>query len=299
MTSAIAIITYRRLHALKAMLEGLEKHCSQYPIAIFEDCGNADGTAQFLKQGRTLVDEHDDLLASHYADTERLTSRQIHAFLGTQNLGVSGNSNRAIKWFEDGGWDHLCLCNDDLLVLGDFVAFYRQAHKDLGPGFFCFNDFWESPTHRWIIARSRGYRIKVFPRMTGIMMSITRRAISKVGYFDTRFGKFGEEHCDYTYRMRFAKEVQLDGLDQMCLDVEPTLANGQPGPPVLKHQEVETSVTGDYRKKCDAEAAIAIKRAAERYNVEHFYRPFALLPPGLVSGMKAEELPKYLAVTSS
>ena len=284
------------------MLEGLEKHCD-YPIAIFEDCGN-DGTPGWLKQGRFLLEERDNLLATEYigpAGDGHMPSPVVkaQAFLGTRNLGVAGNSNRALKWFMDGGWDHLCLCNDDLLVLGDFVAFYRQAHKDLGPGFFAFNDFWESPTHRWIIARSRGYRIKIFPRMTGIMMSVLRRAVNKVGYFDTRFGKFGEEHTDWTYRMRFAKEVQLDGLDQVCLDVEPTLPNGQPGRPLLKHQDVETSINGDYRKQCDAEAAIAIKKAAERYPIEHYYRPFSLMSPQLASGLKIEEMPKYLAVTSS
>lgn len=299
MTSAIAILTYRRTHALQTMLEGLDKHCSHYPIAIFEDCGN-DGTAKYLRERRFLFRERDDLMATEYVGDGHWPGAmaQSTAFLGTINLGVAGNSNRALKWFMDTGCDHLCLCNDDLLVLGDFVNFYRQAHKDLGPGFFCFNDFTD-PGHRWITARSRGYRLKIFPKMTGIMLSITRKAIEKVGYFDTRFGKFGEEHSDYTYRMRFAHEVQLDGIDQVCLDVEPTLPNGQAGPPVLQHQEVETSVTGDYRKQCDAEAAVSIKAASMRYNTDHYYRPFSLQSPQFASGLKIEEMPKYIPVTSN
>lgn len=297
MRSAIAILTYRRLGALQEMLKGVEQHCQGYPVAIFEDCGYADGTRPFLAYcpGRP----RDELMA-----VEHPFSSNITAFLATRNLGVSGNSNRALKWFMDGDCDHLLLCNDDLHVLGDFPAFYGQAHRDLGQGLFCFNDFWESPTHRWIIARSRGYRIKVFPRMTGIMMSVTRTAVNKVGYFDTRFGKFGEEHCDWTNRMRMANEMQMDGLVQTCLDVEPAQPNGDPGAPVLQHQNVPTSVQGPEREQEDKIAAERIRQAAERYATEHFYRPFSLVWQAHVGnvgehGIKAEEIPNYAQVTSS
>ncbi len=305
MTSAIAILTYRRLPALETMLAGLAQHCQSYPIAVFEDCGQADGTAAFLRDGHFQCEPREDLMAEHWVSDGHNPNVVVRdAFLGMRNLGVAGNSNRALKWFMDGGWDHLCLCNDDLHVLGDFVAFYKQAHEDLGPGCFCFNDFWDSPTHRWIIARSRGYRIKVFPRMTGIMMSLLRRTVNKVGYFDTRFGKFGEEHCDYTNRIRFAKEMQLDGLDQACLDVEPTLPNGEAGQPLLKHQDVETSVKGPERLREDAIAARAIKEAASRYALEHYYRPFSLVHQAVVGnvgerGISSADIPNYKMVTCS
>jgi hypothetical protein len=149
-------------------------------------------------------------------------------FLGTENLGVSGNSNRAIKWFMDEtDADHLCLCNDDLHVLGDFVSFYQRGHVDLDVGMFCFcphGGVYDHDSYKWVTVRSRGYSIRLMPRMTGIMISITRKLIEKVGYFDTRFGKFGEEHCDYTYRCRFAGGIRLDGQDQGCLDLEPAVA---------------------------------------------------------------------------
>jgi hypothetical protein len=186
--SAIAVITYQRLDALKAMLRGLRQYCGQYPTAIFEDCGVKDGTSAYLRVGKATARE--DLLAVSY-DWEQ----GLKTFVGTENLGVAGNSNRALKWFMDEtDCDHLLLCNDDLHVLGDFAGFYAQAHQDLDVGLFCFNDFWESPTHRWAVVRSRGYRVKVFQRMTGIMLSVLRSGIDKIGYFDTRFGAFGEEH---------------------------------------------------------------------------------------------------------
>ena len=298
MKSAIAILTYKRPVAIQEMLKGLKQHCSQYPVAVFEDRGQ-DSTPAILREGCIKLKPRDDLMAEHW----RNVNANLDVFLGTRNLGVAGNSNRALKIFMEGGYDHLLLCNDDLHILGDFVEFYAQAHIDLGIGCWCFNDFWESPTHRWIIARSRGYRVKVFPRMTGIMMSLARQVIEKVGYFDTRFPKIGQEHCDFTNRIRFAKEMQLDGLDQMCLDVEPTQSNGEAGPPVQKHQDIPSSVQGEERKREDAIAERCIQEAAMRYAVEHYYRPFSLVWPTRVGGVgdrgiKPEEIPGYKQVTS-
>ena len=280
------------------MLAGLDAYCAQYPTAIFEDCGNADGTGAFLAQG--TVTPRQDLLAVQYKIAD-----QRWAFLGYRNLGVAGNSNRAIKWFlEETDADHLLLCNDDLYVLGDFPAFYGEAHQALDVGFFAFTDFWDSPSHRWVICRSRGYRVKVFPRMTGIMMSTTRKIVNKVGYFDTRFGKFGEEHCDWTNRIRFLGGIQLDGLPQQCLDVEPTNPDGSAGEPLLKHQEVETSVTGAERKREDAISVERMRQAAQRYTTESHYRPFSLTWPSHVgglgdSGISTADIPGYKVVTSS
>ena len=271
MRSCIAVITYQRLGSLKDMLAGLRACCPQYPTAIFEDCGKTDGTSAYLRVGPGK--ERVDLMATEYN-----WAANTKVFVGNVNLGVAGNSNRALKWFmAETDCDHLLLCNDDLFVLGDFANLYAQAHQDLGVGFFCFNDFWESPTHRWATVRSRGYRVKLFYRMTGIMMSVLRDGVNKIGYFDTRFGRFGEEHCDWTNRMRFAGFIKLDGLDQMNIDIEPTLHNGDAASPMLQHQSVPTSMIGAERQKEDAIAAEAMKQAGQRYLHESHYRPFSLV----------------------
>lgn len=288
MTSAIAILTFRRLPALLTELEGLRQHTQPLgvPVAVFEDCGNRDNTAAYLSQGPHR--ERPDLLATQYDHPDG-----FQAFVGHVNLGVAGNSNRALHWLamENPGTDHYCLLNDDLQVHGDFVNFYATAHKTLGIGFFCFNDFWESETHRWIIARSRGYRLKLFTRMTGIMLSITRSAFNKVGYFDTRFGQFGQEHCDYTNRMRMAGEMHLDGQMQACVDVDPSLPNGQAGPPLLRHQNVASSLLGPERIRADQEADVRLAEVIQSYQYEHFHKPFSLTQPrraGVLAGQGIE-----------
>lgn len=292
MKSMICVLTWNRRPALETMLAGLREHCPGYPINIFEDCGNRDGTAELLTCGPGR--DCPELLAVRHE-----LAPGMAAYLGSSNLGVAGNSNRALKVFMDSDCDHLLLCNDDLHVRGDFAAFYAQAHLDLGPGMFLFTDFWESPTHRWTTVRSRGYRVKLAQRMTGIMMSVLRRTVDKAGYFDANFGKFGEDHCEWTNRIRMAGELKLDGLDQACLDVEPSLPNGDAAPPVLRHQAVASSMQGEERVRADAEAVLCMQRAVARYATEHYYRPFQLRPLTHIGGVgdqgiKVEEAGGYL-----
>jgi len=298
--SLIAILTYRRLHALKAMLHGVDQHCPQYQTHIFEDCGQRDATSDFLTHGRTGT-PCPDLMATRYnASVENASPSltpivvanypNMQVYMGERNLGVTGNSNRALKVFMDGDWDHLCLCNDDLLVTGDFVKFYGQAHKDLEVGMFCFCDFTkESPaisgkpeTYKWTTYRWRGYGVKFMPRFTGIMMSVTRKLVEKIGFFDAEFGKFGEEHCDYTIRARMAGGIQCEGQDMNCLDVEHDL---------LKHQDVQTSMSGVARQHADEEARIAMQRASYEYRFRHYHRDFHLAYPVMASGYYGAGIP--------
>lgn len=285
MKSAIAILTYRRLHALTAMMAGVGAHCGKHACGIFEDCGQRDNTAGVLQQHRKPVARREMLAIEYVPESDAAYMPKTQVFMGEKNLGVAGNSNRALKWFMDGDWDHLCLCNDDMFVLGDFVSFYAQAHQDLGVGMFCFCDFTEqSPaisgaaeTYKWTTYPFRGYQVKFLPRFTGIMMSVTRALVEKIGFFDAVFGQFGEEHCDYTIRARMAGGIQLNGQDMNCLDVDHSL---------LKHQDVETSLQGAQRRKANNEAAIIMPEVAKSYRWRHPFRPYRLTLPRWSGGYR-------------
>lgn len=285
MRSCIAILTYRRLHALQEMMTGVEEHCPQYRCAIFEDCGQRDATAEVLRRDRKRKRRHDLMADEWQADWSNPgEARFSHAtvFLGARNLGVAGNSNRAIKWFMDEtDCDHLLLCNDDLHVTGDFAAVYAKAHKDLGVGLFCFCDF-DQPGYKWVTQAWRGYQVKMLPRLTGIMMSFTRDVVNTIGYFDTEFQKFGNEHCDYTYRARFGGFVKLQGQDVNGLDIEHS---------TLKHQEVETSLTGKPRIEADRMSEVIMRRASVEYRHRHYYRPFKLIYPEFAGGFGGAGIP--------
>ncbi len=303
MKSAIAILTYNRVHALQEVLSGITRHCPDYPLAIFDDCGSRDDTEGFLRgSGRRRGATRADLLAEHF---HRSGDFKADVFLGTVNLGVAGNSNRALKWFSETGCDHLCLLNDDLHVEGDFVNFYAKGHQDLEIGFFSFCDF-DKPSpaignnnpdsYRWMTVNWRGYKVKLCPRMTGIMISITRDVLDKVGYFDARFGKFGQEHCDYTNRARFAGFMSINGQMQPQIDLEAD-------PVVLRHQDVATSMIGPERFQADQESAAILQQIASRYGQEPLYRPFLLRVPRMAGGdsgvgIPVENLSNYKLIDS-
>lgn len=215
MRSAISILTYNRRQVLQETLKGLAAYCSQYPLFIFDDLSQRDDTQAFLVKNAVSSTPRPDLMATEYTlagvSPDSGSSWPIKVFLGERNLGVAGNSNRALKvMMDETDADHLCLLNDDLHVQGDFVAWYAQAHQDLGVGMFSFCDFTNHPSYRWIDVRKLGYTVKICPRMTAIMTSMTRKVVESIGYYDAQFGKFGQEHCsaegtliwmgDYTFR---------------------------------------------------------------------------------------------------
>lgn len=276
MKSAIAILTFRRLPVLKTMLEGLQHHCGHHETAVFEDCGQTDGTAGFLQAGRTGTNDA-ELMAWKYEPTgQQANYPGMHVFMGARNLGVAKNSNRALRWFlRDTDADYLCLCNDDLFVTGDFASFYASASKDLGVEHFCFNDFTHHPSYQWITYRMRGYGVKMSTRYTGIMMAFTRPLLERVGYFDSRFGVFGQEHCDFTIRCRLAGGIRLNGQDMPCLDVEHGM---------LRHQDCLTSLGGPVRQHADREADQIMRQCTSEYATRHYFKPFALTEPKFAGG---------------
>jgi hypothetical protein len=278
MKSAIAVLTYNRLPVLQEEIKGIYAHCSQYPLAIFDDLSQRDGTGKWLSSAYCPAPpiRRDDLMADEYRREDG-----SKAFIARRNLGVAGNSNRAIKWFMDEtDADHLCLLNDDLHVLGDFPAWYAKAHQDLNIGMFSFCDFTHDPSYRWIDVRKCGYIVKICPRMTAIMISMTRKVVEAIGYYDAQFGKFGQEHCDHMNRARFAGFMNLDGMMQPQIDVHHyTTAFNSQGVFFLKHQECKTSVVGIDRRTYDAEADKIIQRAGKSYRYRHLYRPFCLHLP--------------------
>lgn len=299
MSSAIAILTYQRKDVLKKTLDSLCKHVPKdYPVAIFDDCSLRDNTIEWLRSISTEPVElqgFKTLLDSIECEGFIITygGRRIEVFAGKENLGVAANSNRAIRWFELAtlGFEHLFLCNDDLTFLGDAVTAYRQAHKEIDVGLLCFNNL-KDEAHQWQTFKFRGHTLKAFRMMTGAVMSMTANVIKSIGYFDPSFGKFGEEHCDYTNRARMKGFLNVMDRPQICLDVEFS-------PPVIDHQhEAESSVTGQDRKVCDQVASQAMQAKASVYRTGQVFQAFRLrhIPfvnrhAGFDAGIKPKNMP--------
>jgi len=266
--SAIAILTFNRAPVLQTLLVSLKQNLPDFkgPIGVFDDC-STDGTAEWVRSD-VAVDPKPDF--EQLIEADRFRCENLEAFLGRCNLGVAGNTNRAIRWFMDQtDCEHLLLLNDDLTVLGDFVSFYRQAHVDLGCHLFCFCDF-TSDQYKWSTLVAGDYRVKILTRMTGIMMSMTRELINRIGYFDCRFGKFGEEHCQFTVRAKIAGMQMIGGIPQHCVDVE------HRPKALLQHQEAPSTMDGADKSAADVEASEAMQDDSRDRFLKSFNVPFGL-----------------------
>ena len=279
MSSVIAILTYRRAHAVRTFVDSILANCPNYPVAIFEDCGNMDPTFETLVPAGLTPTVNSELEADVYV------APKYEVYMGRRNVGVAGNSNRAIRWFMNhpSKPDRLVLCDDDLIAHGDFPKLYAEAHKFFGIGLWCFCDL-PGDTYRTVEVRAKGRPVKIATRMTGMMMSITRAVIEKIGYFDTYFGRFGEEHCDFNNRARIAGFLSLNGQPQPCLDIPCS---------VLTSQRVPSSIFDFDKGRLDNEAAMAMNAVAGRYACSSHYRPYRLFHGKVTAGNTEGGLPTY------
>lgn len=258
MKSFLAVVTYNRLACLKQAISGLKK--TDIPLGIFEDYGHEDGTRDFLQQGGT-----GELQPHLHAVRNGGLRANTWAFLGTCNAGVAGNSNRAIRWAMDEGCDHLVLANDDVNLTDGIVQKYAEAHQKTGVGVFC-SEGWITEGEQLFV--HNGIELKELRCLPGKLVSMTRKAVEAIGYFDTRFGKFGEEYRDFAIRARCSGLIRIENKDYHALDVHHGLAKAQ--------QDTLSSV-GFARKCLLKEAEVEMQATIHKYPFMNPYRAFSLV----------------------
>ena len=260
MKIAIAVLTWNRNVALNRFLVscGPEIRERQATVAVFEDCGFRDNTRAWIENQR-FIDYRPQLAANEYLHKDL----PIHLFAGTANLGVAGNSNRALRWFLSTDCDYLLLCNDDIEFNGSVTA-YPEAYGKTGLEFFCFGGIAGSD-FKYVPMMCHGVELLSCSRITGALIALPRISVERLGYFDTRFGHFGEEHCDYTHRARLLGMLDIDGVPQISIDLKD---------PKVRHQQVESSLTTEERGK--AVGAAESVMSTYSYLSAPLYRPYSL-----------------------
>jgi GT2 family glycosyltransferase len=191
MKIGIGIITYNRPDALIKMLDGLLEHCGKTLdyIVISDDGSKSENV-------KSVVDYMDSM----YVEAERFNEYKhgkVTYIDNRKNVGVAGNSNRVIYHLFELGCDFMIIANDDLIIKGDAVKLYVDTHMSTNINLFCFRK-WSGSSSDYVTNFSK--ELFFLYRVTGHWMSITRTIVDKVGYFDTNYGRFGEEHVDYVYR---------------------------------------------------------------------------------------------------
>jgi len=280
MTTAIAFITCNRLAVLQTALRSVPKGTE---VAVFDDGSLRDTTEQWLRSRcADALEWSFDLQAfvGHAKGDSDYPSMTVHV---GPNLGVAGNSNRALRWFLKGtSRDHLMLCNDDIVFTGNAHEEYAQAHRAADIGLFCLCNFgW--PGYESAPVVSSGTSLRLLTRMTGAVMSMTRALVESIGYFVPDFGTAGEEHCDFTYRADGAGFQKVNGdASYPGIDIEN---------PSLRLQDTESSIPAAAREAMNHKASAVMAVQASRYRVESPFRPYRLRAVAAVANRGAAGIP--------
>ena len=169
----IALTTYNRRQSLLDLIGRLERFTSVDYALVIGDDGSTDGTAAMLAETR------------------------IPAVFG-RNKGIAWNKNRGLY--------HLMNFTDaDILVLMD---------DDVLPQTYGWEQEWIAASRafghiNYVPAHLRGHVLTgacraADPGITHVVggqcLGFTRATLQHVGYFDPRFGRYGHEHSDVTFR---------------------------------------------------------------------------------------------------
>lgn len=169
----IAITTYNRKEMVCALIERIRQITKENYFLVVCDDGSTDGTIEALKQlGVTVI--------------------------GGINKGIAWNKNRGLFFFSN-------ICKAESIILMDDDVFpnmfgwaqewaygsYRVGHVNYVPHFYD-----RSSPRRPMTAMNLG----VGHMIGGMLLAQNAKALASVGYMDTRFGRYGHEHTDFSLR---------------------------------------------------------------------------------------------------
>ena len=170
----IAITTFNRADLLDAQLEAVTRlTASPFEIVVCDD-GSSDHTASVTRKW----------------GVQRI---------GGANRGIAYNKNRGIFYGREiAGCSHLLLLDDDIVPVDQgwdlfwIDAIDRHGHVNYGAPDYDRFLVWGDKTPE---------RPGLNSHVVGQCLGASRDALVRVGYMDTRFGRYGYEHIEYSWRM--------------------------------------------------------------------------------------------------
>ncbi|MDE1905609.1 MAG: glycosyltransferase family 2 protein [Rhodospirillales bacterium] len=169
----IAITTYNRREVILAQIAAIRAMTISPFVLVVCDDGSTDGTIEALGAAGETV-------------------------LGGDNRGIAWNKNRGIFYLLNiARCDVVLLIDDDVLPrqqgweVAWVEAAWRHGHVNLS-----------HPHHPAAIVGGKG--TPEDPGLTTIIagwaFAFSRHALTQIGYLDLRFGRYGHEHSDFSYR---------------------------------------------------------------------------------------------------
>lgn len=173
MKLGIAITTFNRAeHLLKQINFIRQFSLGEYELVVCDD-GSTDNTVEMLEQ----------------ADV---------SYISSGNKGIAWNKNRGLYYLANyTSCDVFLLLDDDILpcMYGWDVEWCKgaQLHGHIN----YVSDFVKSKV---VFGRCTAHNPGLCPVVQGTALAMSREAFQFIGYMDSRFGRYGHEHTEYTNR---------------------------------------------------------------------------------------------------
>jgi glycosyltransferase involved in cell wall biosynthesis len=258
----LGITTYNRASRLAETLDAVARFTAAPHELMVADDGSTDGTPELLRRRRV-------------------------PHLRGPNRGVAWNKNRLLYLLHAvRGCDVVILLEDDTqpTALGWERAWIEAAerwgHANLAGDWFADRTVGGSGTP------ADPFRS---PIVSGQCASFSRLALEAAGYMDTRFGRYGYEHCDHSQRLLRSGYGGLGGETELFYLIGSDLRvtdheRGAHGEALAEGHAIYAELRGDpslyrrpYRTIREMRTLLSEVRAAKRYNLGRTVRDVARL----------------------
>jgi len=125
---------------------------------------------------------------------------RIVVIRNTQNIGISGNSNRLLRCLSR--FEHMFICNDDVeFTQPGWAEFYIRGALASGFHHFCYR---QPKIYNAKIGEEKTFKnIRmnyVNDKPHGAMLYMSNQCFKTIGYFDPQYKFYGMEHVDWSMR---------------------------------------------------------------------------------------------------
>lgn len=128
-------------------------------------------------------------------------------------LGIARAKNRCLAELE--GCDHIFLLDDDCFpIRSGWTDFYQRASETSGMHHFCLSRGRDTRSNPFTgLITVNHVTLSTWARPCGCMLYASATALERVGGMDPRYGRWGNEHIGWSYRIHNAGLTTRPFLD--------------------------------------------------------------------------------------
>lgn len=171
-----------------------------------------DVNKEILKKFEIFISDDNSTSATFLDYLKRLEQLGINVLWNKENKGVSVNSNRLIKVFQERNYQNMFLLNDDNLFLKDGLFDNYCELLDYGiDNHFSFigHNYYPGALQDPIVYSVQDKEIQYHTSSNGVLLAFNKKCLETVGGFYVGPAPWGGEHIDYSLRAAKGKMCGL------------------------------------------------------------------------------------------